>query len=185
MSDLTCAIDGCETPRKIRSKWCSKHTARIARHGDPHFTTQHRTAGIDLHDWDALIGACTSRQPGTNGCWLWTQNRNPAGYGVVVYQGRNQYAHRMSYISAVGPITDGLTVDHTCFTPACVRPDHLRLLPNKENAGIRARGDFCRNGHAFAPENTYWTHHSSGKVSRRCRACFRAGNERRRQTRAA
>jgi hypothetical protein len=42
-------------------------------------------------------------------------------------------AHRAAYILAIGPIPDGLHVDHLCARRDCVNPDHLRLVTNKQN----------------------------------------------------
>jgi hypothetical protein len=42
-------------------------------------------------------------------------------------------AHRISYELAVGPIPEGLEVDHTCRNKGCVRPSHLRPATHKQN----------------------------------------------------
>lgn len=76
------------------------------------------------------------------GCWLWTRATNNKGYGVLNYQGKVVYAHRLSYILHKGPIPDGLFVCHSCdqFYPAgditnrrCINPDHLGLGTNAQN----------------------------------------------------
>lgn len=36
-------------------------------------------------------------------------------------------------------IPQGMTVDHVCFTPRCVRPEHLRLATWDENRRRRKR----------------------------------------------
>jgi len=45
----------------------------------------------------------------------------------------------------------GVTLDHTCKTRQCVNPDHLRVLPNYENArrvnGMDWPMGQCANGH--------------------------------------
>lgn len=70
-------------------------------------------------------------------CWMWVKLRSPKGYGIfrVVINGnkRNRFAHRLSFEMANGPIPDGLLVDHMCHVKACVNPDHLRLVTNKQN----------------------------------------------------
>jgi hypothetical protein len=40
----------------------------------------------------------------------------------------------VAYELVKGPIPEGLYIDHMCHTPACVNPDHLRAVTNKQNA---------------------------------------------------
>ncbi len=70
----------------------------------------------------------------TDTCWLWTSETDRKGYGLA-YAGKKtrggrsatQYAHRVSYALAFREVPAGLVVMHTCDTPACVHPDHLKL----------------------------------------------------------
>lgn len=72
-----------------------------------------------------------------NGCWIWRGpvNHNEVGrdYGLIWDGSRQILAHRWSYEHFVGPIGDGLVIDHTCETPRCVRPDHLDPVTNDVN----------------------------------------------------
>src|SRR6185369_15101616 len=74
----------------------------------------------------------------TNGCWLWQRAITTAGYGSVRFNGETAYAHRMVYERHKGPITPGLVLDHLCRNPACVNPDHLEPVSQRENI---IRGD--------------------------------------------
>ena len=62
----------------------------------------------------------------TDSCWVWQGQAVSNGYGVAYFGGKKQVAHRIAYQLAVGPISDGMQIDHRCFNPLCVRPDHLR-----------------------------------------------------------
>lgn len=109
------------------------------------------------------------------GCWEWTRCRNRAGYGFLKMAARSPrpiMAHRLSYELHVGPIPEGLTVDHLCFNPACVNPEHLRLLTRSENAAnqLDSYKTHCVNGHEYTPENTT-VKTRNGKRS--CKACNR------------
>lgn len=109
-----------------------------------------------------------------NGCWLWTAKRTHEGYGHVRYEGRTRIAYRVTYELLVGPIPDGLVLDHLCVTPACVNPAHLEPVTQAENVrrSAPAQKTACVNGHAYTPENTY-RRPGSGAGRRDCRACIR------------
>ncbi len=58
-----------------------------------------------------------------------------------------EITHRLSYELYVAPIPADFTIDHLCFNPSCVRPDHLRAIPRRAN-DLRKR-EF---GYAACPE---------------------------------
>lgn len=110
----------------------------------------------------------------TESCWLWTAGtRN--GYGAIYDGQRNNYAHRLSYILHKGEIPKGYHIDHLCFTPRCVNPDHLEAVTQRENnRRIKERHPVCRSGHKWTVESSYYD--PSGY--RHCRICRRADDRR-------
>lgn len=113
-----------------------------------------------------------------HGCWEWQGYVNHRGYGVVHYDRKRRAAHRTGYLLAVGPIPDGLVIDHLCRNTRCVNPNHLEPVTNVENvmrgmspAAQAARATVCKNGHPFDDKNT---HIAPGSGKRRCRECHRA-----------
>lgn len=111
----------------------------------------------------------------TDSCWLWTAATAGRGYGVVYWEGRQDYAHRVVYMVLVGPIGDGLEIDHVrergCTSIKCVNPAHLEAVTHLENVRRcdKAMQTHCVHGHEFTEENTY----RKGNGCRMCRACKR------------
>ena len=70
----------------------------------------------------------------TSECWLWLAATDRDGYGQFTYNGKQQRAHRISWILHNGEIPDGMFVCHRCDVPGCVRPDHLFIGSVKDNA---------------------------------------------------
>lgn len=82
------------------------------------------------------------------GCWLWQLKRDRHGYGRVRRTGRGealvQLAHRWVYEELVGPIPEGLVIDHLCRNPPCVNPKHLEPVTPGENFRRGTRGSHLK-----------------------------------------
>ncbi len=69
-----------------------------------------------------------------SGCWIWLGYVDIKGYARCKPTGRNNVlAHRVLYEHYVGPIPDGLDLDHLCRVPSCVNPDHMEPVTRAEN----------------------------------------------------
>lgn len=110
-----------------------------------------------------------------NGCWLWQRPLDRDGYGKLGFRGNSRMAHRVSYMTFVGPWGPGLELDHLCRVRSCVNPAHLEPVTAAENyrRGAKSGVSHCGLGHEFTPENTY---HWRGK-HKHCRTCRRVSDD--------
>lgn len=115
-------------------------------------------------------------------CWLWTGAKNIGGYGAVSLGRRDGAAivHRLVWKLLVGPIPEGMELDHLCRVRECCNPDHLQPVTRAVNvargaqrAGIHRRAA-CINGHPFTPDNTITTL----RGTHTCRTCRCLANRR-------
>lgn len=143
-----------------------------------HRHTSHCTRGLSLEA--RLLHFLPERPDGA--CWVFDGPLNQGGYGLVTLrppgEGTKQYrAHRLAYEVWVGPIPDGLTVDHVakrgCVSKACCNPAHLEAVTNAENSmrsgnplAQNARRNRCVNGHEFDEERRV-----GDRVYRGCSVC--------------
>jgi hypothetical protein len=127
----------------------------------------------------------------TDGCWMWQGMRIWSGYGRFSILRRPIAAHRWAYEFCIGPIPEGLTIDHLCRTRACVNPNHLEAVTNLVNVrrGTPYRRNFARRstarGRTGERLNTQRTHctkghlldEENGRLERdgylRCKTCRR------------
>jgi hypothetical protein len=133
-------------------------------------------------------GPVSVHRPALGPCWLWTAYIYPDGYGRLrVAKATTErrwtwaLAHRLAYEMLVGPIPEGLTIDHLCRVHACVNPRHMEPVTQGENVlrgiGLTAqesRQTHCHKGHEFTPENTY----TPKRGGRHCRVCRRDAQSR-------
>lgn len=154
-----CSVEGCQKLADRHRTICITHHNRLYRYGT--------YEAITKTDEQKLL----SRVRKTDGCWIWVGAVNSGnGYGRI----NRTYAHRYAYELLVGPIPEGLQLDHLCRVPLCVYPAHLEPVTPRENIRRGIKGvltTHCPQGHPYDEENT-------GKVKGRpagrwCKACNR------------
>lgn len=186
-----CSIDGCDKPADKRG-WCGMHYRRWQRHGSPADPVR---VSVEERFWSKVNkdGPVAKLTPELGRCWIWTAGTYRYGYGQFTIGDTSVRAHRFAYEQEVGPIPEGLVLDHfACENPSCVNPSHVRPVTDRENL---LRGNtiqawnlaktHCKHGHEFTPENTVRIGPSG--MHRACRECRRRidrESHRRRSTRA-
>lgn len=147
-----------------------------------------RSTALEERFWSKV-----DRSAGPQSCWPWLAGLNGYGYGSIIVSksfGRIM-AHRLAYVLMVGPIPDGMCLDHLCHSAdgscalvndcphrRCVNPAHLEPVTQRENvkrghdtAPSRQRAKtHCPQGHSY-DEHGYQA--TPGRWHRKCRICQR------------
>jgi hypothetical protein len=135
-----CVVDGCERPYRANGM-CRAHHLRFRAHGDafahvPVGSTKRGLRTDDERFW--------SKVDATGDCWEWT-GQAVQGYGSFTSRASGTRsgrigAHRWAYQTLIGPVPEGLVLDHRCRNTRCVSPTHLDPVTQGENVrrGVRA-----------------------------------------------
>ena len=115
-------------------------------------------------------------------CWEWKLCVDKNGYGIT-HAGsstdgslKTVKVHRFVYQQMVGPIPEGMDIDHLCVNRKCANPDHLRPLAKPDHGRlspggmINKRKTHCPSGHSYSEFG--YTERNSG--CRKCKVCSNA-----------
>jgi hypothetical protein len=113
-------------------------------------------------------------------CWEWRGAHDTAGYARfhVDMRRRREGAHRFAYELLIGPIPEGLELDHLCRNKGCINPYHLEPVTRSVNVrralafNPRKHKTHCPQGHALAGENLY-VYIGRRKTAYLCKECRR------------
>ena len=119
----------------------------------------------------------------SDACWEWTAGLDSKGYGAFrLSTNKRIVAHRFAYEILVGPIPEGLQLDHLCRNRRCVNPEHLEPVDNRTNTlrgegptAQHARKTHCCHGHELDAGNV----RVSRAGARICLTCERVRSLRR------
>jgi hypothetical protein len=124
----TCDFSDCLN-KHFSSGYCEKHYRRWKRTGDPNVIRRSPNGTPAEERFWAKVQKGTQDE-----CWFWTARTSQDGYGwFAPFTHGDMPAHRFAYQLLIGPIPDGLTLDHLCRNTLCVNPRHLEPVTNSEN----------------------------------------------------
>lgn len=84
-------------------------------------------------------------------CRLWLGSKTSDGYGRISVGGRDRLAHVVAFERRLGPVPQGLVLDHTCRVRHCIAVEHLEPVTQAENTRrgeLSNRSGKCRRGHS-------------------------------------
>ncbi len=135
----------------------------------------------------AALGRWADRIVIQDACWVWTGATTSRGYGQVrlplplaeQFGRSHMVTHRLAYELVVGPVPEGLELDHLCRNRACLLPSHLEPVDHRENVlrgvgptAVNAAKATCDLGHELTPRS------DGGRRCKTCTAARRAERER-------
>lgn len=179
---LDCGTDICHRgPRALRCEACSPVHGR-QRERSYYRPRPKAQAGQRSQRRGPKVDPFTRYVVTNTECWEWAGLLTSNGYGLWPDKSYGtRRAHRIFYTTFVGPIPDGLVIDHLCRNRMCVNPEHLEPVTARENVqrGYDAiLAGRCQSQRHELATDADWYFDPHGKF-RTCRHCMRERQQRR------
>lgn len=147
VSNVGVTCPECGEPATCRG-YCNLHYGRLKR-GMPLDADLYNRSARKALGLEKLWARIDRRGP--DECWTWAgPTIGPKKYPQIRYgrcvgydpldgdKSRQTYPHRLIYMYCVGPIPEGMTVDHKCFNSLCCNPAHMQLLTRSQNSSRKS-----------------------------------------------
>lgn len=128
----------------------------------------------EVHPSDWVLKFCWLSP---DGCWVYMRGLDRCGYAQIIVDGRMSMAHRVVYEHEVGPIPEGMEIDHLCRVRNCLNPQHMEVVTRRQNVRRGTSGEAtrtmwrsketCARGHS----DWAWSKNGSRPDFRYCRTC--------------
>lgn len=142
-----CSVEGCFGDSWSRTV-CQMHYMRMYRSGEIDHGSRARGS---VHERVKAHFIAGSRKE----CWQWLGDKNANGYGRISLGAKGAgsvLAHRIVWEAHnKASIPAGMVVMHTCDTPSCVNPRHLKLGTQADNMRDMYAKDRGYGGFSVAP----------------------------------
>lgn len=115
-------------------------------------------------------------------CWEWQAGLQSQGYGmfslttVIPNQTKIVLAHVWAFEYLIGPVPEGLELDHLCRNTRCVNPSHVEAVTHAINflrgnhpTAINSRNNVCIRGHDLNSPTVYINPTNGARYCRECR----------------
>jgi len=107
-----------------------------------------------------------------SGCIEWQAGINKDGYGSFGMNYKTRRAHKLAYEWEVGPVPEGLQLDHLCRRRSCVNVNHLEPVTCAENLRRGAADRRAEKAKTRCHCGSKWTLDPRGVM--KCIACKNA-----------
>jgi len=174
-------MEGCDRKAYTAAdQLCRRHYHLKWKYGDPSAESR-----IVNATWDE-IRQMVVRNPET-GCLEWTGSITEDGYGDITFKGERWLTHRLFWSQIVGPLTDGLTLDHVCHSldltcrggacrhRRCVDVRHLEEVTQSVNTGralVNRWHDHIPSCPIHGTEAMKWYAEGNDRPRLRCKTCI-------------
>jgi hypothetical protein len=100
-----------------------------------------------------------------DGCWAWTGHHHVkdlyARYSVAKGlldpdKAKELYVHKYLYELLIGPVPEGMELDHLCKNRRCPNPWHLEPVSHTVNLRRGKNAGICKRGHALEGNRKTW-----------------------------